>query len=119
MSERYKSTKVRTFSTGTLGRAISNARHHYYVADDSGGEAVNAGEYFLSGITACAVNLVQRLANEDQIPLQWMEVNIEAIQDSQAPPKELTTYDEVRVSFEMWGVGPEDAKALVDGWKQK
>ena len=34
--------KVRTYSTGTLGRAICNARTHHFVADDAGGEEVGA-----------------------------------------------------------------------------
>ena len=66
--------KVRSYSTGTLGRAICNARTHHFVADDAGGEEVGAGELFLSGISACAVNMVERLAKEQHIPLQWMDV---------------------------------------------
>ena len=55
--------KVRSYSTGTLGRAICNARTHHFVADDPGKDEVGAGELFLSGISACAVNMVERLAN--------------------------------------------------------
>ena len=50
MGELSLAYKVRSYSTGTLGSAIWNARHHYFVADNSGGEAVGAGELFLSGI---------------------------------------------------------------------
>ena len=59
--------KVRSYSTGTPGRAICNARTHHFVADDSGGEEVGAGELFLSGITACAVNMLERVAKERNI----------------------------------------------------
>ena len=38
--------KVRSYSTGTLGRAICNARAHHFVADDPGGDEVGAGELF-------------------------------------------------------------------------
>ncbi len=31
--------KVRSYSTGTLGRAICNARTHHFVADDAGGRS--------------------------------------------------------------------------------
>ena len=72
---------VHTYSTGTLGRAICNARTHHFVSDDVGGDAVGAGELFLSGVSACAVNMVERLANQDKIPLQWMDVSIEAYRD--------------------------------------
>ena len=50
--------KARSYSTGTLGRAICNARTHHFVADDAGGEELGAGEFFFSGITACAVNML-------------------------------------------------------------
>ena len=43
MGELTLAYKVRSYSTGTLGSAIWNARHHYFVADNSGGVAVGAG----------------------------------------------------------------------------
>src|SRR6266478_4693434 len=55
---------VHTYSTGTPGRAICNARTHHFVSDDVGGDAVGAGELFLSGVSACAVNMVERLARQ-------------------------------------------------------
>jgi uncharacterized OsmC-like protein len=82
--------KVRSYSTGTLGRAICNARTHHFVADDAGGEEVGAGELFLSGISACAVNMVERLAKEQHIPLQWMDVGVEAYRDPTKTPGSLS-----------------------------
>ena len=78
--------RTRSYSTGTLGRALCNARTHHFVADDAGGEAIGAGELFFSGISACAVNMVERLANAGQIPLQWMDVHVEAYRDAEKPP---------------------------------
>jgi len=77
--------KVRSYSTGTLGRAICNARTHHFVADDPGKDEVGAGEFFLSGIAACAVNMVERLANQDTIPLQWMDERRGLWQPGQSP----------------------------------
>ena len=111
--------KVRSYSTGTLGRAICNARTHHFVADDAGGEEVGAGELFLSGISACAVNMVERLANQDKTPLQWMDVSVEAYRDPDKKPGELTIYDAIRVHFEMWGVQAEQAEGLVETWKRR
>ena len=71
--------KARSYSTGTLGRAICNARTHHFVADDAGGEELGAGEFFFSGITACAVNMVERLADTDDIALDWMNVSVESV----------------------------------------
>ena len=110
--------KVRAYSTGTLGRAICNARAHHFVADDGGGEEVGAGELFLSGISACAVNMVERLARQGNIPLQWMDVSVESHRDAQAKPAELLVYAAIRVHFEMWGVQAAHAEGLVQDWKR-
>ena len=111
--------KVRSYSTGTLGRAICNARNHHWVADDAGGEQVGAGELFFSGITACAVNMVQRLAHQGEIPLDWMDVSVEGYRESEKPPADLTLYDDVRVHFQMWGVDDDQGHQLVGTWKQR
>ena len=111
--------KARSYSTGTLGRAICNARTHHFVADDAGGEELGAGEFFFSGITACAVNMVERLANTDEIALDWMNVSVESYRDSGADHGDLTLYDAIRIKFEMWGVDDEDAHNLVETWKKR
>ena len=111
--------KVRSYSTGTLGRAICNARTHHFIADDAGGEEVGAGELFLSGISACAVNMVERLAAQGHTPLQWMDVSVEAYRNPEKPPGDLTVYEAIRVHFEMWGVQAEHAQGLVETWKRR
>ena len=111
--------KVRSYSTGTPGRAICNARNHHFVADDAGGDEVGAGELFLSGIGACAVNMVERLARTDQIPLQWMDVSIEAYRDPDKVPGKRTVYDDIRIRFQMWGLDDDQAHGLVETWKQR
>ncbi len=119
MAELTLAYKVRSYSTGTLGRAICNARMHHFVADDANGEEVGAGELFLSGITACAVNMVERLANEGGVPLDWMDVDAESWRDPDKPTADLTIYDAIRVSFEMWGVDDDQAHELVETWKRR
>ena len=111
--------KVRSYSTGTLGRAICNSRIHHWVADDSGGEEIGAGELFLSGISACAVNMVERLAKEGQMPLDWMDVSVEAYRDPDKVLWERTVYDDIRIHFEMWGVSNAHGNQLVEMWKQR
>src|SRR4051812_16195142 len=110
--------RSRVYSTGTHGRAICNVRNHHFVADDGGGDEVGAGEFFLSGIGACGVNMVERLAKKDGIPLHSMEVTVESWRDPDVPPKEHTLYDQMKVQFEMWGVQPAHAEALVKDWKR-
>ena len=119
MSELTLAYKVRSYSTGTLGRAICNARTHHFVADDAGGEEVGAGELFLSGIAACGVNMVERLANEGHIDLDWMDVGAEAWRDPDKSPGDLTVYEAIRVNFEMWGVDDDQAHELVETWKRR
>ena len=111
--------QAKSYSTGTLGRAICNARNHHWVADDPGGDEIGAGELFFSGITACAVNMVERIANAESIPLNWMEVGIESYRDPDKAPAELTLYDAVRIHFEMWGVDDDQAHQLVETWKRR
>ena len=99
MGELALAYQVRSYSTGTLGRAIWNARHHYFVADNSGGEAVGAGELFLSGIAACAVNMVEKIASDDNIPLDWMDVSVASYRDPDAVHEELTVFPSMRAAL--------------------
>ena len=119
MAELERAYRVQTVSSGTHGRAICNARTHHWVADDSTGDFVGAGEYFLSGITACAVNMVERIANSEDIALDWMEVDIESYRDPDKTPGDLTLYDAIRVHFTMWGVDDDQAHELVETWKRR
>ena len=119
MAELTLAYKVRSYSTGTLGRAICNARSHHFVADGAGGDEVGAGELFFSGIAACAVNMVERIAHDDQIPLEWMDVSVESYRDPDKVPGELSVYDDVRVHFQMWGLDDDQGQFLVDTWKRR
>ena len=65
---------------------------------------MGAGELLLPGIAACAVNMVERIAHDDQIPLEWMDVSVESYRDPDQVPGELSVYDDVRVHFQMWGL---------------
>ena len=119
MAELASAYKVHSYSTGTLGRAICNARTHHWVADNSGGEAVGAGELFLSGISACAVNMVENIAHDDQVPLDWMDVSVESYRDPEKAPGDITLYDAIRIHFKMWGVDDEQGQQLVETWKRR
>ena len=108
-----------TNSSGIEGRAICNARANHWVSDDGGGDAVYSGELFLSGISSCAVNMVERLARADNIELEWMEVSLESYRDATVDHGDLTLYDAIRIKFEMWGIEDEDAFDLVELWKKR
>ncbi len=119
MGELKLAYTARSYSTGTLGRSICSARSHHFVADDLGGEEVGAGELFFSGVAACAVNMVERIAAADETPLEWMDVSVEAYRDPDKDHGELTLYDSVRVRIEMWGVSDDDAEVLTALWKAR
>ena len=123
MAELTLAYRVRSYSTGTAGRAICNARNHHFVADGSGGEEIGAGELFLSGITACAVNMVERIAGDESIPVNWMDVSVEAYRNPDKPgiadPGALTVYDDIKVHFQIWGIDDDQGQYLVDQWKRR
>ena len=110
---------ARSYSTGIVGRSICNARNHHWVAENTGGEAVGAGELFCSSIAACAVNMVSTIADKENRVLDGMEVSVELYRDLDKAQGEVSLYDAVRVKFEMWGVSDDDAKFLVKTWKQR
>ena len=120
MAELKLGNQVRSYSSGTLGRALVNARTHHWVADGGGGEAVGAGELFLSGLAACAVNMVEKVASEEKkFPLDWMDVSVASYRDPDADHGDISLFDAVRVHFEMWGVDDDQAHELVEIWKQR
>ena len=93
MAELTLAYKARSYSTGNLGRAICNARTHHFVSDNTGGDEVYSGELFLSGIAACAVNMVERIAHDEEVPLEWMDVGVESWRDPEKEQGELSVYD--------------------------
>ena len=126
MEDRVRITRVRSYSSGTPGRALCQARNHHFVVDDYSynggpGEEIGAGEAFLSGITACAVNMLERLAGEAAMPLKWTDVSVEAARDSEAAPihENLSVYDAVRLHFELTGLDDDQAQELVETYKRR
>jgi uncharacterized OsmC-like protein len=119
MSELTLAYQARCYSSARVGRAICNARHHHWVADDSGGEAVGAGELFCASLSACAVNMVEKLAKQAGTQLGGMQVTAQAYRDMDKAPGDLTLYDAVRIHFEMSDVATDVAEQLVKTWKSR
>ena len=126
MGELALAYEARCYSIGTPGRSVCNARNQHWVAENTGGEAVGAGEMFCASIAACAVNMVETIAKNESRTLDGMDVNVAMYRDfDKAPGSEsrnnmdVTLYDEVRIQFEMWGVSDDDARFLVKTWKQR
>src|SRR5215831_6693142 len=71
---------VRSSSSGTLGRARSEARGHRLVLDSSSRpqpDAFTNSEAFLAGVSSCGVTLIEGHAKETGVPLRSMTVTIE------------------------------------------
>ena len=124
MGERYITGQVRTYSSGTPWRVLCAARTNHFVADDVAshggpGEAVNAVELFLSGITACAVLMFERLARQGGIPLRRADVSMEGTIDTEAVREGPSVLDRARIRCELAGVSEAQARDLVETYKRR
>lgn len=119
MGELALAYEALSYSTGITGRSICNARNHHWVAENTGGEAVGAGELFCASIAACASNMVSTIAANEDRALSDIEVAVALYRDFDKAPGEVSLYDAARVKFEMWGVSDDDAKFLVKTWKMR
>ena len=117
MSENVKIDTVRSYSSGTVGRALNSARTNHFVLDSPSGpnEALTNGEAFLAGISSCGVTLIEGYARQHGVPLTGMQVTIEGIRDLAAPNK----FQAVKMRFELAGVGPIQATELVEVYKSR
>ena len=115
MADNVHTITVRSYSTGTQGRAIANSRNHHWVIDDGvPGEEIGAAEAFLSGISGCAVNLISRVAREAGAPLSWVDAVIEADRDNAADP-----IHAIRMRIELTGVDDDQAHELVAAYQNR
>lgn len=110
-------------STEVIGRMLCTCRDIHFVADgpvENGlpGEAITPGELFLSGVAACAVELVQVFAKSEELPLGSIEVEIEGKIDleNQARPG-VTLFNQIDLRFLISGVSEDDATRLVERFK--
>ena len=97
MGELSLAYEARSYTTGIVGRSICNARNHHFVAENSGGEAVGAGELFCASIAACAVNMVTTIANSENRALGRMEVSVGAYRASRF--KQYTFKQDIKVLY--------------------
>ena len=106
---------IRSSSSGTLGRAVSQAREARLVLDSSSrpqADVLTNSEAFLGGISSCGVTLIEMHAKETGVPLQRMTVTIEGRR-----PATLPRFSSVTMTFEMTGVSQAQAEALVETYR--
>ena len=114
---------VRSYQTRTFGRCISAAGGHHFVVDhtvgqEGPGEQPGPVEYFLSGVSSCGVLMVEREAKNRGIPLQWLEVTIQAVRrDPAGHTGGPMTFQSASVDFDFVGPTPAQATELVEHYK--
>lgn len=117
MSEKeFRTFKARSYSSGTLGRVICNSRNHHFIADEYEGDEVTAGEYFLTGLTACAVNMIERVAAESEITLHRLDVQAEGTYERNSGTQPCTLLCTLSMRFQFNGINEEAAQSLVTSY---
>ena len=117
--------EVQGRSTETFGRVLLSARGQHWVADgpvQNGcpGEAIGPAEFFLSGVAACGVELLQVLAKDQNVPLRSVAATIEAVQDpARRTRDDVSTFTSVRMAIRMSGVSNEQAEDLVARFRRR
>jgi len=112
-------------SSGTFGRVLWSCRGQHFVADGPvhngcPGEAVTPAELFLAGIAACGVELVEVIARDEGVAVGGARVEIEGEIDPASPVREdVTVFNRVRLTFELEGVGEDEAARLVERFKRR
>jgi uncharacterized OsmC-like protein len=111
---------VEARSTKTLGRVLWQARQQHFVADgpvQNGcpGEAMTPAELFLAGIACCGVELVQVLAQREEIPLRGVEARIEGWIDRDHPVRtDRMVFNGARMHLRLSGVNGSQAALLIE-----
>src|SRR5262245_37590449 len=115
MSDGLKIDTVRSYTSGTIGRALNSARANHFVLDSPNGpnEALTNGEAFLSGISSCGVTIIVMYAQQNGIPLKRMQVTIEGVRDLASP----NSFQAINMRFEIAGVDQAQAEKLVETYK--
>jgi uncharacterized OsmC-like protein len=114
MAEELLHTSVHSRTSGVPGRSLNDARTHHFVIDGSaagGGpaEEITPGEAFLSGISACAVLLVESRAAATEVPLRVAEAWIDGVRRR----SDTSRYERIDLRFRLDGPDRGQAEALV------
>jgi uncharacterized OsmC-like protein len=109
---------VRSSSSGTIGRAVSQARGARLVLDSSSKpepDAMTNSEAFLAAISSCGVTLIEMHAQETGVPLGRMDVTIEGVRAAMDPAR----FARVSMRFHMTGVTQAQADGLLETYQRR
>ncbi len=109
---------IRSFSSGTLGRAVSEARGARLALDSSSRpqqDTLTNSEAFLAAVSSCGVTLIEMHARETGVPLTRMDVTIEGVRTAAEPNR----FASVTMRFALAGVSQIQAEDLVQTYRQR
>ena len=109
---------IRSFNSGTLGRAVSEARGVRLVLDSSSRpqpDAPTNSEAFLAAVSSCGVTLIEMHARETGVPLTGMDVTIEGVRTAAEPNR----FASVTMRFALRGVNQGQAEDLVQTYRNR
>jgi uncharacterized OsmC-like protein len=107
---------VKSSSSGTIGRAVNQARGQRLMLDSSThpqSDAFTNSEAFLAGVSSCGVTLIEGYAKEKGIPMTRMDVTIEGARTAEEPNR----FAKVSMRFEIAGVSQDEAEHLVETYR--
>ena len=113
-----KSETIRSSSSGTIGRAVSEVRGQRLVLDSSTRpqqDALTNSEAFLAGISSCGVTLIEMHAQDKGIPVRRLDVTIEGVRTAEAPAR----FASISMRFEIAGVSQAQAEELVQTYRSR
>jgi uncharacterized OsmC-like protein len=108
---------VHSASSGTIGRAVNEARGQRLPLDSSSRpqpDAFTNSEAFLGSISSCGVTLIEMHARETGVPLTRMKVTIDGARNPSEP-----RFRAVTMRFELGGVTQAQADSLVETYRSR
>jgi uncharacterized OsmC-like protein len=117
LTEQSIVNNVYTTSTYVFGRALNSARTHHFVIDGTNEpkEELTPVEVFLSAVSSCGVQQVERYAREEGIPVSRVEARIEGARAAEDP----TVFQRVSMQMDVYGATQQQAEALVAKFQSK
>ncbi|GAC1320074.1 MAG: hypothetical protein NVSMB22_04060 [Chloroflexota bacterium] len=108
---------VQSSSTHVSGRALNSVGVHHFVIDGSAGpkEEITPADAFIAGISSCAVHLVERFAQDDGVPLQRVEVGVQAVREADDP----SWFQSIALRVDVTGTTQSQAEQLVERFKRR
>ncbi len=106
---------VRSASTQLLGRTLNSTRNHHFIIDGTTEpkEEVTPVEVFLSAVSACGVQWVEKFAREEGVSLDSVIADIEGTRNTNEPER----FQFVTMTFDIVGPPQDVAERFVEQFK--